>query len=113
GEHHRRASREVEREGRIRLPEIILVEDEILAQVAPLAEYEPADARVDQPELVTGHVDRPNLLEPEVPLRVRVEERPDEAAARRVDVERHLEPCTAFEVDQQVIDPADVVHVPG
>ena len=68
---------------------------------------------IDQAELVPGHVDRSHLLEPEVPLRVRVEERPDEAATRPVDVQRHVEAALVLDPDQQVVDPDDVVLVTG
>ena len=92
-----------------RLAEVVLVEDEVLGEVARLAEHEPADARVDEPVLVARHVDRAHLLEPEVPLRVGVEERPHEAAARPVDVQRDVEPLLVAQADQQVVDPDDVV----
>ena len=59
------------------------------------------------------HVDRAHLLEAEVPLRVGVEERPHEAAARPVDVQRHVEALLVAQADQQVVDPDDVVGVPG
>ena len=58
-------------------------------------------------------VDRAHLLEPEVPLRVRIEERPDEGAARAVDVERDIEALVVLELDQEVVDPDDVVGVAG
>ena len=97
GEHHRGAGREVEGEGGVGLAEVVLVEDEVVGQVGLLAEDEPADARVDEPELVAGDVDRAHLLEPEVPLGVRVEEGPDEAAGGGVDVERDVEPLLVFD----------------
>ena len=45
GEHHRGAGREVQRERRVALAEVVLVEDEVLGQVAGLAEHEPAEPR--------------------------------------------------------------------
>ena len=51
-EHHRRAGREVQREGGIALAEVVLIEDEVLGEIRLLAEHEPADARVDEAELV-------------------------------------------------------------
>ena len=111
-QHHRGTRGEVQRERRVGLAEVVLVEDQVLGQVGPLPEDQPADARVDKPVLVPGHVDRPDLLELEVPLRVRVEERPDEPAARTVDVEGDVQPVCLL-VEQQLVDPDDVVHVPG
>ena len=94
-------------------PEVVLVEDQVLGEVGFLAEDEPADARVDEPELVAGDVDRAHLLEPEVPLRVRVEEGPDEAAGGAVDVDRHVVPAVLLQLHQVVVDPADVVGMAG
>ena len=59
------------------------------------------------------HVDRAHLLEPEVPRRVRVEERPDEAAARAVDVQWDVQAPLLLESHEQVVDADDVVLVPG
>src|SRR5438445_3505423 len=52
GEHHRGTGGEVQREGRVALAEVVLIEDEILREVAPLAKHQPADARIDEAELV-------------------------------------------------------------
>ncbi len=60
-----------------------------------------------------GGVDRAHLLEPEVPLRVRVQERPRERAAGAVDVQRHVDSLVVLERDQVVVDPLDVVLVAG
>ena len=60
-----------------------------------------------------GHVDRADLLEPEVPGRVRVEEGPDETAAGPVHVQRHVEATLALDLQQQVVDSDDVVLVAG
>ena len=62
---------------------------------------------------MTRDVDRADLLEAEVPLRVRVEERPHEAAAGGVDVQRHVEPALALEPEQVVVDTGDVIGMPG
>jgi hypothetical protein len=93
--------------------EIVLVEHEVLRQVGALAEHQPADARVHQPVLVARDVDRADLLEPEIPLRVRVQERPDEPSARAVDVERHVEAAGGLQLDQEVVDPDNVVGMAG
>ena len=62
---------------------------------------------------MAGDVDRADLLEPEVPRRVRVQERPHEAAAGAVDVQRHVEPALVAQPHEQVVDAADVVGVAG
>src|SRR5207247_558865 len=49
----------------------------------------------------------------EVPLGVGVEERPDEAAARPVDVQRHVDAALLLELDEEIVDPGDVVRVAG
>ena len=59
---------------------------------------------IHQAELVPGHVDGVHLAEPEVPLGVRVQERPDEAAARGIHVQRDVETLLALESDKQVVD---------
>ena len=59
------------------------------------------------------HVDRADLLEPEVPLGVRVQERPHEAAARAVDVHRDVDPALLLDAQQEVVDADDVVGVTG
>ena len=51
-QHHRRARGEVQREGRVGLAEVVLVEDQVLGEVGLLAEDQPADARVDEAVLV-------------------------------------------------------------
>ena len=58
-------------------------------------------------------VDRADRLEPEVPRRVRVQERPHEAAAGAVDVQRHVEPALVAQAHEQVVDADDVVGVAG
>ncbi len=95
------------------LAEVVLLEDELLGQVAALAEDDPADARVHEPELVARGVDRAHLLEAEVPLGVRVEERPHERAAGAVDVQRDVEALVVLQPDEEVVDAGDVVGVPG
>src|SRR5207342_3205495 len=102
-----------EGEGRVGLAQVVLVEDEVLGQIGLFPEDQPADAGVDEPELVAGDVDRADLLEPEVPFRFRVEEGPDEAAARPVDVEWHVEAPVPLEVDEELVNADDVVGVTG
>ena len=111
GEDHRGAGGEVEREGRVRLPQVVLVEDQVLSEIRLLAEDQPADSGIDESELVAGGVDRPYLLQPEVPLRVRIEKRPDEGAAGAVDVEGDVEALLVLQLDQEVVDPHHVVGV--
>jgi hypothetical protein len=94
-------------------PEVVLVEHEVLREVAALAEHEPTDPWIHQSELVAGDVDRAHLLQPEVPGCVREHERPEEPAARRVYAERHVEPAVVFEVHEQRVDPRDVVGMAG
>ena len=99
-QHHRGARGEVQRERGVGLAEIVLVEDQVLGEVGLLPEDQPADARIDQPVLVSRDIDRTHLLEPEVPLRLGIEERPHETAAGAVDVHR----------DVQVPLPLDIQH---
>ena len=61
---------------------------------------------------MTRHVDRAHPLETEVPRRVGVQERPHEAAAGAVDVQRDVEPVVLEQAHEQVVDPDDVVGVP-
>ena len=59
------------------------------------------------------HVDRAHPLEAEVPRRVGVQERPHEAAAGAVDVQRDVEALLLVQPHEQVVDPDDVVGVAG
>jgi hypothetical protein len=61
---------------------------------------------------VPRDVDRLHGRQAEVPREVRVGEREDEAAARGVDVQRHVEPAPG-EVAQHRVDAGDVVAVAG
>ena len=94
-QNHRRAGGEVQREGGVGLAEVVLLEHQVLGEVGLLSEDQPADAGVDEPELVPGDVDGTDLLEAEVPFRVWVEERPDETAARAVDVQGDVKAALA------------------
>ena len=107
------AGGEVQRERRVALAEVVLVEDEVLGQVAALAEDQPAEARVHEPVLVARDVDRAHPLEAEVPRRVGVQERPHEAAAGAVDVQRDVEALLLAQAHEQVVDADDVVGVAG
>ena len=60
---------------------------------------------------MAGDVDRAHLLETEVPQRVGVEERPHEAAAGGVDVQRDVEPLLVLELEQHLVDALDVVRM--
>ena len=60
-----------------------------------------------------GDVDRAHVLQPEVPRRVGVQERPHEAAAGAVDVQRDLEALLLAQPGQQRVDADDVVGVAG
>ena len=112
-EHHARAGGEVQRERHVALAEVVLVEHEVLRQVRALAEDQPAEPGIHEPVLVAGDVDRADRLQPEVPGRVRIQERPHEGAAGAVDVHRHLEPALVAQAPQQRVDADDVVGVPG
>ena len=112
GEDEGRAAREVQREGGIALAEVVLIEDELLRELTVVAEDEPADAWIYEPELVTRDVDRLHRGQAEVPREVGIREGEDEAAARGVDVHGHLE-STAGEFMQHRVDPGDVVAVTG
>ena len=82
-----------------------------MGEIGLFAKDEPPDAGIHQSELVARDVDRSHLLEAEVPLVVGVEEWPDEAAARAVDVERHVQSALVPDLDQELVDPDDVVGV--
>ena len=68
------------------------MEHQVLGQRIGVAPDRPADAGVDQPVLVARGVDRLHPGQAEVPLEVRIDERGDEAARRRIDVHRDVEP---------------------
>ena len=94
--------------GGVALAEVVLVEDEVLRELVLVAEHEPADAGVDEAELVPRDVDRLHRLEPEVPDEVGVGEGEDEASRGRVDVKRHVEAGLALAGEHRV-DSGDVV----
>ncbi len=63
-----------------------------------LRPHDPAEARVDQAELVPGRADRMHARQPEVPHEVGIEERRDERARGAVHVDRHVEPRSLVQV---------------
>ena len=84
-------AREVQRERRHVAAEVVDVEDEILRQRRAVAPDGPADARVDEPVLVARGVDRRHAGDAEVPFEIGIDERGDESAGGRVDVDRHVD----------------------
>jgi hypothetical protein len=81
---------EVKCEGGLVGAEVVDVEDELVGQVLLVAPDAPADAGVDEAVLMAADVDALDPGETEVPLQLRVEEGRDEAAARRVNVDRRF-----------------------
>lgn len=66
------------------------MEDELFRQVFLAPPDDPPNAGVHQTILVAAHVDALDERQPEVPLQLRVEERRNEPAARRIDVDRSV-----------------------
>ena len=75
-----------------------------LGQVLLVTPDDPADARSHQAVLVAGRVDRHHALQTEVPVQLRVQERGDEAARRRVHVDRDVQPGLLLELVQRPAD---------
>ena len=75
-----------------------------LGQVLLVTPDDPADARSHQAVLVAGRVDRHHALQAEVPVQLRVQERGDEAARRRVHVDRDVQPGLLLELVQRPAD---------
>ncbi len=88
-DHRGRGPGEVQRVVRHVAAEVVDVEDQLLRNVRGVAEDNSSHARVDEPELVIGDVDRAHRGEPEVPFLLGPRERRDEAPRGRVDVQRH------------------------
>ena len=104
---------EVERERRHVAAEVVDVEHEVLGQVLCRPPDDEADARVGQAVLVARHVDRLDLREPEVPFEVGMQERGDEPAARRVDVDRDVGAVLGVVGDDAVVDLLDRFELAG
>ncbi len=104
---------EVQREGRHVAAQVVHVEDQVLGEILAIAPDHEADARVDEPVLVAGHVDRLHHRQPEVPRQVGVQERRDEAPARGVDVHRHVEPGLGVARYHRVVDRLDRLELTG
>ena len=81
--------REVQRERGHVTPEVVHVEDQVVRQERRPAPQHPADARIDETELVARRLDGDHPLQAEVPHQVRLQEGGDEAARGGVDVHRH------------------------
>ena len=89
------------------------MEDEVLGQVVGGAPHDETDARVGEAVLVAGHVDRLHLREAEVPLQVGVQERCDEAAAGRVDVDGDVGAVRGVVGHDAVVDLLDRLVLAG
>ena len=72
--------------------EVVDAEDQVVGQRGAVAPQRPADAGVDEAELVAGRVDRGDAGEAEVPDELRVAERRDHGAGGPVDVDGDVEP---------------------
>ena len=98
---------EVERERRHLAAEVVDAEDQIGRQRGPVAPDRPADARVDEPELVPGGVDRGDPGEAEVPRQLGVAEGRDHATGGPVDVHGDVEARALLEVVEGGADVGD------
>jgi len=108
----RPGTREVEREGRHVVAQVVDPEDEVLGERLRIAPHRPADAGVHESVLVTGGIDGLHARHAEVPLQVGVEERGDEAARRPVDVDRDVESGALLQVVEQLRHALDVLVAP-
>ena len=99
--------REVEREGRHVVAEVVDPEDQVGGQRVGVAPDDPADARVDEPVLVAGGVDRGDARQAEVPDEVGVDERRDERARGAVDVDGDVEARLRLELVERLADLLD------
>ena len=99
-----RASRKVQRKGRLVRAEVVDVEDEFLREVFVVAPHDPADARVHEAVFVARHVDGGDFGEAKVPEQARVDKGGDEAAGCGVDVDVDVD--VAF--DEEVVHGFDV-----
>ena len=106
GDHLRAWPREVEREGRHVVAEVVDPEDQVFREGGGVAPDDPAYARVDESVLVARRVDRSHAGQPEVPLQVGVDERRDERARGAVDVNRNVEARALLEVVERRADSA-------
>jgi hypothetical protein len=107
GDHLRAGTREVEREGRHVVAEVVDPEDEVIGKRLCVAPDDPADARVDESVLVPRRVDRCDAGQAEVPLEVGVDERRDEGAGRAVDVDGNVEPGPLLQLVERRADLRD------
>ena len=62
---------------------------------------------------MTGGVDRTHLFEAKIPFRVGIEKGPNESAAGTIDVQRDVRALALLQVDQEIVDPDNVVGVAG
>ncbi len=103
----RAGSREVEREGRHVVAEVVHPEDQVLRERVGVAPDDPADTGIHEPVLVAGRVDRRDPRQAEVPLEVGVEERRDHRSGRAVHVHRDVDPGLALVGVERVADVLD------
>jgi hypothetical protein len=99
--------REVEREGRHVVAQVVDPEDQVLGQRLGVPPQDPADARVHEPVLVARGVDGGDPRRPEVPGQVGVDERCDGRAGGTVDVDGNVEARLGLE---GIEGPADLLH---
>ncbi len=89
------------------------MEDQLLGEFVLRPPDREAETRIGEAVLVAGHVDRLHLREPEIPLEIGVQERCHETAARRVDVDRDVEPVLGVVRHHPVVDLLDGLELAG
>src|SRR5262245_38481007 len=100
-------TREVQRERRHVVAEVVDPENQILGQRLAVAPHDPAHAGVDEPELVPRGVDRDDSRQLEVPRELGVDERRDERAGGPVDMNWHVEAGLCLEGVERLADLLD------
>src|SRR5674476_1403043 len=95
-EQHSAPTREIERIAGHLIAEVVDVEHKLFRQVACIAEDKPAKARIHQPVFMSGHVDGFYLLQPEIPLKLRLAKGQDEPADGGIDVNGISHPSERF-----------------
>ena len=102
-------AREVEAHLRDVRAEVVDRERHLFGQVFLVFPYDPSQARVYQAVFVARGGNRQHPLEAEVPLLLGFEERQDETARRRVDVNRNLIAGLGVVFVECLVQPLDVV----
>lgn len=75
---------EIEGEGWLIRSKIVDMEDELIRQIFLAPPDDPPDSGVDEAVLVSTDIDALHQRQPEIPFQVRVQERRNESAARRI-----------------------------